>query len=352
MYHNRAYISFPLVPAFLLGVIGCLLATKGLAQVDERITIKSEKPIMKAAERFKPRPKFIELEFETLNNFRIRAKSDQVGDADARASQNLIRQAKLKFPLILKKDANLIGGLSYRHEQFKFDRVSEPGYPLYVQFEDKPLKRIAANFYYKRNMRNQHFFFAFLNNSLNSDDPQFENFLDQLKSSFSIIYGKQVNPNKQLGYGVSFGYDLGQPSVFPLFIYNNDFSLHWGLELLLPKSTKLRYSPSNELHFYATTELQGASYHLQNEVLEGFERLEFRRSSVRFNLTVEREIHDWLWIGGTLGYRLPINFFLSEPRERRNNSIILLDVKTAPYFNFSIFVVPPAKLYKKAKSSG
>ncbi|MEM9859090.1 MAG: DUF6268 family outer membrane beta-barrel protein, partial [Bacteroidota bacterium] len=191
---------------------------------------------------------------------------------------------------------------------------------------------------------------AFLNSSLNSDEPQLENFFDQLKSSVAFIYGKQVNPNKQVGYGLSFGYDLGQPAIFPLFIYNNDFNLHWGLELLLPKSIKLRYSPSNQWHFYATSELKGASYHLQDEVLDGFDQLEFRRSSVRPNLTVEREIHDWLWVGGTMGYRIPINIFISEPGENRRNSIIEIDADAALYFNFSIFLVPPAKLYDKAKS--
>ena len=334
-----------------LAVVLCFAySIHGWSQADEGLTVKSKKPIVEAAERFKPRSKFIELEFETINNFAIEAASDQFGDADARVNQNLIRNAKVKFPIILKKGVNLIGGLGYRHEQFKFSQQSEPNYPLFERFEDKPLKQISSSLYLKKTLKNNRFYFAFLNNSLNSDDPQFENFIDQLKSSVAFIYGKQVNPNKQVGYGLSFGYDLGQPSVFPLFIYNNDFSLHWGLDLLLPKSVKLRYSPSNEWHFYSIAELKGASYHLQDEVLEGFDQLEFRRSSVRLNLQIEREIHDWLWIGGTMGYRIPINIFISEPGENRSNSIIELEADATLYFNFSVFIVPPRKLYDRAKS--
>ncbi len=308
--------------------------------------------MQQAAERFKPRPKFIELEWEALSNFNIDAMSGLVGDAGARVTQNLIRQVKFKFPVILKKEVNLIGGFGYRHEQFKFDRISQPGHPFFERFEDKSLKRIMSSFYFKKDLENERFLFVFLNNSLNSDEPQFRNFLDQLKSSFAVIYGKRANPNKELGYGISFGYDLGQPAVFPLLIYNNDFSLHWGLELLLPKSAKLRYSPSNTFHFYATAELQGASYHVQDSVLAGFTGLEFRRSSVRSHLRVEREVYDWLWVGATAGYRVPLNIFLSEPRENRRNSLIELDVRTTVYFNLSVFIVPPAKLYKRAKGSG
>lgn len=325
-------------------------AISAFSQTDERLTIKSKKPIIVAAERFKPRPKFIEFEFETLNNFGVDATSDQFGDASGTVNQNLIRSADLKFPLIIKEDVNLIGGLGYRHEQFKFRGLSNPEYALFERFEDKPLKRISSSFYLKKNLQNKRFYFAFFNGSLNSDEPQFENFLNQLKSSFTFIYGKEANPNKQIGYGISFGYDLGQPTILPVFIYNNDFSLHWGLELRLPKSVRVRYSPSNEWHFYATSELKGASYHLQDEVLEGFDKLEFRRSSVRANLRIEREIHDWLWIGGTFGYRVPINIFISEPGENRSNSIIELDVESAFYYNISIFIVPPAKLFNRAKS--
>ena len=321
-------------------------------ETDERLTIESAQPIMKAAERYKPRPKFIELEWQSLSNFNMDALSDVVENSDARVTQNLIRQVKLKFPLILKEGMNLVGGFGYRHEQFEFDRVSRPDHPFYSRFDDKSLKRIMSSFYLKKDLENNRFLFAFLNNSLNSDEPQFRNFFDQLKSSFALVYGKRSNPNKEVGYGLSFGYDLGQPTVFPLFIYNHDFSLHWGLELLLPKSAKLRYSPSNALHLYATAEVQGASYHVQDSILSGFDRLEFRRSSLRANLTVEREIYDWLWFGATAGYRLPLNLFLSEPGENRRDSIIELDVRTSVYYNFSIFIVPPAKLYKRAKGSG
>ncbi|MEM6525192.1 MAG: DUF6268 family outer membrane beta-barrel protein [Bacteroidota bacterium] len=342
-----------LLSSFKPGVLLIIVVTfspKVLAQADEQLTIKSEEPIMEAVERLKPRPKFIELEFQTLNNFAIEALSEEFGNASAQVNQNLIRNAKLKFPVILKDDINLIGGFGYRHEQFRFSRLSEPDYALFERFENKPLKQISSSFYLKKKLKNDRFYFAFLNSSLNSDEPQFENFFDQLKSSVAFIYGKQVNPNKEVGYGLSFGYDLGQPTVFPLFIYNNDFNLHWGLELLLPKSVKLRYSPSDQWHFYATSELKGASYHLQDEVLEGYDQLEFRRSSVRPSLTAEREIHDWLWIGGTIGYRIPINIFISEPGENRRNSIIEIEAESAFYFNFSLFIVPPSKLYDRAKS--
>jgi len=105
------------------------------------------------------------------------------------------------------------------------------------------------------------------------------------------------------------------------------------------------------MHYYSTIELQGASYHITERLIESVDKLEFRHSSVRFNLRAEREIHDWLWVGVTFGYRVPINIFISEPGEGRNNSLVKIDVNSALYTNLSIFIVPPAKLYKRAKGS-
>ncbi len=325
------------------------------AQEEEDVPIAPDRElegVLKAATRFKPRPKFFELNTVVFTDFLVEAESDIEGDEDAIVSQNLIREAKLKFPMVLKEKVNLIGGLGYRHEQFKFSDQSDPEYPLFQRFDDRSLKRYSFSLYYKRDLSETKFLFMFLSSSLNSDDPGFDNFRNQLKSSLTTLIGKQVSVHKQRGFGISFGYDFGQPAIFPVYLLNNDFALKWGYELLLPKSAKLRYSPSESDHIYTTLELQGASYHLQDTLFESFDALEFRRSSVRWTLTYEREIHDWLWAGATVGYRYPINIFISRPRERRRDALMLINAENALYFQFSLFLVPPNKLFNKAKGSG
>lgn len=343
----RLYILFALVLS--------LSCTITYAQEEEDIPIapkQKESDIVTVANRFKPRPKFFELNVLSFDDFLVETESELEGDENATVSQNLIREAKLKFPIILKERVNLIGGFGYRHEQFKFSDQSDPTYPLFQRFDDRSLKRYSFSLYYKRELSTSRFLFMFFNGSLNSDDPGFNNFGDQLKSSITTLFGKQISLHKQRGFGISFGYDFGQPAIFPVYMLNNDFALKWGYELLLPKSAKLRYSPSESDHISTTIEVQGASYHLQDTLLESFESLEFRRSAVAWNLTYEREIHDWIWAGATVGYRVPINIFISEPRERRRDALLLIDAHNALYFQFSIFLVPPKNLFKKAKGSG
>uniref|UniRef100_UPI0040494859 hypothetical protein n=1 Tax=Fulvivirga sp. TaxID=1931237 RepID=UPI0040494859 len=314
--------------------------------------VEAEGPIIEAATRFKPRPKFLVYETELLRDFTVIPTSVVVGDAQANVSQNLIREGKLKFPMVLKERTKIIGGLGYRHEQFKFSEQSDDVYPLFTRFDDKSLKRISFSAYMQQILKDKKFVYIYFNSSLNSDRPGSENINYQLKWSVVGIYGKQRGPHKQLGFGASFGYDFGQPAAYPVLMFNNDFSLHWGYELLLPKSAKLRYSPNLSNHFIGALELQGASYSLQDSLFSGFDLLEFRRSSVRALLTYERELHDWLWFGVTAGYRFPINLFISEPGDRRADALMKIDADPTPYLSFSIFLVPPNKMYNRAKGSG
>lgn len=338
---------------FIIAVLVILITKReSIAQDISPESIEDQSPIIDAATRFKPRPKFLILETELLRDFIVRPSSDVIGDASANVSQNLIREVKLKFPMVLKERTRVVGGLGYRHEQFKFNRQSDLDYPLFTRFDDKSLKRISFSSYMQHEINEDKFVYVYFNSSLNSDKIGLGNIIDQLKWSVAGIYGKQRGPHKQLGYGLSFGYDFGEPAVYPVLLLNNDFNLHWGYELLLPKSAKLRYSPNVSNHFISTVELQGASYNLQDSLIANFEILEFRRSSIRATITYEREIHDWLWFGITAGYRFPINLFLSEPGDRRTDALMKIDADPTPYVNFSIFLVPPNELYKRAKGSG
>ncbi|MDX1627264.1 MAG: DUF6268 family outer membrane beta-barrel protein, partial [Fulvivirga sp.] len=250
--------------AFLLC---CLAGSVVFGQEDESVKIPSDDPLVKLANRYKPRPKFAEFNVELFQPFGVEADAVTSGQERATVRENLIREVKLKFPVLLKDSFNIIGGLGYRHEQFKFEDQTDPDFPFFSQFEDKSLKRISFQLYFKRDLKKERFLYVFFRSSLNSDVPSFENFENQLKVSITTVFGRNKSLHKALGYGISFGYDFGQPAIFPLFIYTNDFTQHWGLELMLPKKAQLRYSPNQSNHFYTAVDLQGASYHLRDSVL-------------------------------------------------------------------------------------
>jgi len=345
----------PILRNLVFSIFIMILSTlPSWSQQDERdledLNIKKEdRPIKKITHRDDPRPKIAELQYEVLGTFSATSESDQFGASRADIDKDRRIKIKLKFPLVLKSKLNIIGGIGYRNERFSFDNIEETNYPIYQRLENRSLKQVAVQIYLKKDLENQKFLFGYFANSLNSDEIQLDNFFNQLKTSLSVVMGKQRDEDTQIGFGISFGFDFGRPRIYPLFIYNKRLDYRWDVQLLLPKEAKLRYTISAKMHLLAKIGVSGTSYHLQDQPLEGFNKLELRQSSIRFRLALEREIYDWLWFGIKPGYNLPINLFISEPKKSRKDSIINIDAEAAPFINLQLFAVVPRHLWKKAK---
>ncbi|MFK7908495.1 MAG: hypothetical protein AB8B69_25410, partial [Chitinophagales bacterium] len=100
--------------------------------------------------------------------------------------------------------------------------------------------------------------------------------------------------------------------------------------------------------FYGTVKLDGASYRLSfnNGPLSEHEMVELRRTELKYFVTYEREIHDFLWMGISAGYRSSLDFNISKNRFRDGNILMDSKAQTAPFLNFSVFLVPPKKFLK------
>jgi len=342
--NDRACI-FRILAAILLIFINHSI--KG--QDEGKLSIKKETPLLKAAARFEPRPKFFEIEFIKFQQFNSESFSEQFGDSQAKIKRNSLFKIKLKVPIILKPDVQFLGGLKYGVENYSFTNITNTNYELYNRLEGMSLKSLGVDLFIKKMIDDRKFIFGFINASLNSDDIQLKGIQNQLKATISAIYGINKSPETVLGFGIGFGLTLGRPAIFPLFVYNHQFNQRIAVQSLLPKKIELRYGFSKKLYLYTVVELFGTTYHLQDFPLTGIEKLEFRQTSIRYKLKLERELYDWLWAGVTYGYRNPIFVYASNPGEGRKKSIIDIKADTSSFWNFSIFFVVPGNLYNKAK---
>ena len=339
--------------ACILGTLGAILlifinhSIKG--QDEGKLSIKKETPLLKAAARFEPRPKFFEIEFIQFQQFNSESFSEQYGDSQAKIKRNSLFKIKLKVPIILKPNIQFLGGLKYGVENYSFKDIRNTNYELYNRLEVMSLKSIGADLFIKKMINDRKFIFGYINGSLNSDNIQLKGIDNQLKVTISAIYGINKSPETVLGFGIGFGLTLGRPSVFPLFVYYHQFNQRIAIQSLLPKKIELRYGFSRKLYLYTVVELNGTTYHLQDYPLTGIEKLEFRRTSIRYKLKLERELYDFLWIGITYGYRDPIFIYASNIGEGRRKSLIDVEADSSTFWKFSIFFVVPGNLYNKAK---
>lgn len=293
-----------------------------------------------------PRSKGIVIKREIVRDYGIQSSSGD-GSSSAEVKRNRRWELKLRAPIILKDGFKMAAGIKYFVEEFNFERAETLDYPFYKNLENRSLKSIRGEVFMVKPTRTNKYFLLRLSAGLNGD-YQSESFTksDFFKFSISPLIGWKKNDYVSYAFGLAFSYGFGRRSIYPLIAYNKTFNNQWGIESILPAQIKLRYSTLNQKNFcYAIAELHGSNYSIRLD--EAKDDLVFlNKSEVRFLLTWEREIHDWLWFGVEGGLRTNINFDLSDDASINSKVIVDNELNTAIIYNFSIFVVPPRKLLK------
>ncbi len=297
------------------------------------------------------RAKAIIIKQERVLNYSITSNGGDsgFGNGEDEVKFNKRWQAKLRFPLLLKPGIKLAMGLEYYKEEYHFEGYPNNDYPFYRSLEDKPLRSIGATFYMVKPWLGNRYFMIRLGAKFNSD-RDIGDLLnsDFLRVSVAPLIGWKKNPYTSYAVGFAYSYDFGRQSIYPVLSYNHTFSNRLGLESILPLEAKLRYTISERNLLYATTRFHGANYSIQlndPNFPEGEDYI-LRKSEVRFLVTYEREIHDWLWFSIETGLRSNISFKLMDSPDRNANTLIDNKFNSALLVNVSIFVVPPRKFLK------
>lgn len=298
------------------------------------------------------RSKGVVLLYERTLDSRITSTSPDpsIGNGTAMVERNNKLDIKIKIPVWNRPGLKIIFGLKYFFEEFNFDMAEGLSYPLYENLQDKNLKSTGININVLKPLNETQYlafrFNADLNGDYSADEFARSSFL---KYSFAAIYGWKTCETRTAGFGAYYSYTFGRRSLYPVFVYANTFSTKWGIEALLPAGLKVRHNISEKTLLYLGYEIEGNAYHIKidNPPLANYPSLELRRSTIRFSLDFEQEIHDWLWFGITAGIRQPLSMNLAREASSRGENLIENDLALAPFFNANIFIVPPRTLENK-----
>lgn len=294
-----------------------------------------------------PRSKGIIIKREIVRDYRIRSKSDQpFGNSVGEIRRNRRWDFRVRLPLVLKENIKIAAGFQYFVEEFNFD--SNPNiYPFYQNLEDRSLRSIRGEIFIIKPTRTKRYYLFRMSGSLNGDydESEFSNG-DFFRFSLTPLVGWKKNAYTSYAFGVSLSYSFGRRAIFPVFTYSHSFNNKLGIEAVLPANAKLRYGTLNQKnYFYLKAELRGSNYSVRLEETQN-ELFYLDKSEIRFLLSWEREIHDWLWFGVESGLRSNINFDLSDSPSINANALVDNSLRGAFIYNISIFIVPPKKFLK------
>ena len=244
-----------------------------------------------------PRSKGLVIKKENVKDYKIKSvSSDGSGADEAEIKRNRRYEFTLRVPILNKDNFKIAAGFNYFVEEYNFENPNTISYPLYTKLEDRSLKSIKSTLYLVKPTKTNMYYLMRISGSLNGDfRSSIENNENYFRFSISPLVGWKRNDFVSYAFGFAYSYSFGRRTVYPLIAYNKTFNEQWGIETILPLKAKLRYSTRNQKNFFfAKTELNGSNYNLQLDP-NNVESVYLEKSEVRFLITWEREIHDWLW---------------------------------------------------------
>lgn len=283
---------------------------------------------------------------ESLVDYKTTAVSETGNRESTVADIDNLFKIKLAVPLKLKGRTKMGLQLKYYQQRFQFDDDNYGNRnELFTYLSNQTFINTGARFIYKRDQSDTECISFIGGLELHNDE-----FVLNSNSAIyymSGTYVKDLSSRKKLGYGLYVGNSLDRFSILPLFIYENRFAKRWTLDMVLPKSVILRHRMNNKTFISAKAEFKGWRYNLSNALQDVDRDFTLRRRDIQFTLAYEREIHDWLWLGVETGYNKNLQYVLTNPGEGARNAINRLSSKDATFLKFSIFLVPPKKLWNK-----
>ncbi|MGW8124125.1 hypothetical protein ACV07N_15810 [Roseivirga echinicomitans] len=287
------------------------------------------------------RPKVVEFSKESLSSYRAFVKPTQMNSGSSILDKDNLLRVRLGVPLILKK--NTLFGFQFKY--YKQSYAVGPGQngELFNYLNDNHLNNAGLNFLYQKTISEQKKFSLIVLTELASDTWS----INRFSSRYFVMgeYTKQLNESTMIGYGGVVNYALGLLNVYPIFTYKKQLSDKMLFEAILPNSVNLRYHLTEKTYFIFQNELINWRFNLTDALQNEAHFITLQRADLYVKLKLEQEIHDWLWMGVDVGFVHNFTYFTVNPGDRIKKAINEYDIKDSGYLRFSIFLVPPRKLW-------
>lgn len=301
-------------------------------------TTTSKEKIIPSTSFQNPRAKFFEITYRNypFANENLQNEPDNDDDYDGKM---LI--AKLRFPIVMSKKFNLIGEAGYNREVIYVPQ-SAGG------FGKMDFHKIGLTLIGEKVLDNDRFVLGVVSLSNKTEiETNRANFVPNNISTLAM-YGKKMGSYDKYAAGISFASSIGRLRVSPVFAFSKRINNRNFIEALLPKRVSYKHIMSDEFYLFASFGANKSNYDFSEERTIGeTNNLEVRRTEIGFNMGLERELHDWLWVSFNAGIVKPMRNAIVENGQRTRDLVGALNTSIQPTLSISVYGVIPQKLLKK-----
>jgi hypothetical protein len=235
-------------------------------------------------------------------------------------SRNYGLRLETNYPIISNNKLIVNAYINYWESQYSAG-ASEPKIGRF--FDQNPLRTTAVGALIFKPLNEKNFLLFQLEGAMNGNynfgsiSPE----LDKTKLSVAALYGWKTNDYTNIAIGVTRTYKGGRLLHIPVLMWNKTFNEKWGMEMLLPARASARRNFSAKSILTLGYELEGQSYHIQEQddasVSSLFESTstannwELRKSEIRARLSWRKSLSDFIWFnvqaGAVVTYRMDID---------------------------------------------
>lgn len=290
------------------------------------------------------RPKVIELGYRGFSKYRSTNVSSQ---GQNEFSSDELLTVRLGVPVVLKEKTLFGIQLKYLRQQYNTVYIPPNNESIYRYLNEEYLVNTGLNFLYQRKLDDRRKLVLVGLTELASDTTS----VDRYSSRYLVsgAYNIRKSEKLELGYGLVVNYALGVLNIYPTLTYNRAIGPKMMIETFLPSYAGLRYHPSDKAFLILRAQFDNWRFNVTDALAQEPTQLTLQRADFIMSLSFEREIHDWLWATAEASYVNNVAYIVSLPGERLNNPLQEYKLKDAAYLKFSLVVVPPQKLWDKAK---
>ncbi len=258
-------------------------------------------------------------------------------------------RALANFPVISKSKLTVNLGANYWQTTFQPRNIGNNSYYYHTLLEK--WHSAGINFTIFKPLDRKHYLLLntthdYNSNFINGFIPTFED----VKHGATLAFGWKKHDRSMFAIGISRTYRAGQPNIVPIILYNYSApNRKWGVELLMPARAHYRRNVNARSIFLLGYELEGNSYTLYEQKIAttgNRQKVEWRRSELRFRAIYEISLQKFIWLSVQAGYCHFNTFNIDQTdifRGFGGNQSYLLEnnVNGTPYAQVSINLVSP-----------
>jgi hypothetical protein len=206
---------------------------------------------------------------------------------------------KAWIPVIYNDNFALMLGPQYRTEQLEFRDTGEN--PL-ESLNHWNLRSFGMDI--RSYIKVDSAAFLVMNFNMNQSGNLYDNHETvPINFTFSSVYLRKKSLNKEVGFGFMANRSFGRVTVFPVIVFNYNFSQKSGIEISLPRKIAWRHNLSPTDILYVKSEVISRAYWINGTNAD----YAFRRTELDMGITYNKQITKFFGAEVFGGYRTNIN---------------------------------------------